>query len=210
MREIDGGKARTLAEFPELRPVTPQLDIYETLLRRWQNTVNIVGASTVHDIWWRHFADSAQIWSYAKEERLLDVGAHIDLGSGGGFPGLIFALLNKAHSPLSETTLVESDTRKAAFLREVSRETGAAAQVITTRAEDIISSRAAPTLLTSRAFMLPGRQIALIRPWLDAGTTAILLAGEPVESQDLHLTATPSRTGPGFVLMLRRLEAERP
>ena len=93
---------------------------YEALLIKWQKAINLVGPKTLDDIWTRHFLDSAQFW------RHVPIGARVlvDVGSGGGFPGLVLAAL--AADPVigrvgMEIHLVESDQRKATFLREAAR-----------------------------------------------------------------------------------------
>ena len=133
-------RRRTLESFPELRAIEAELEIYERLLRKWQAKINLVGPSTLDQIWWRHFADSAQLLAYAPDAR-----AWADLGSGGGFPGMVLALLLKPAGN-AEVTLVESDSRKAAFLREVSRETFAPTVVLNQRMEALDIER--PDIVT--------------------------------------------------------------
>ena len=88
---------------------------YRTLLLKWQAKINLVSAATVDDVWERHFADSAQLF-----RMLGDDVAHVaDLGSGAGFPGLVLALMARDAGRKSMFHLVESDSRKAAFLIEV-------------------------------------------------------------------------------------------
>lgn len=93
-----------------------RLEIFVETLQRWQKAINLVSRSTLDDIWTRHIVDSAQV------VRLLPPGAATlaDLGSGGGFPGLVIAAMR----PDLHITLVESDARKAAFLGEVGRRMG--------------------------------------------------------------------------------------
>ncbi|MGA8172021.1 MAG: 16S rRNA (guanine(527)-N(7))-methyltransferase RsmG [Methylocystis sp.] len=93
--------------------------MYEALLRAWQPRINLVSASTLASLWTRHFADSAQLF-----EAFPKITRWADLGSGAGFPGMVLALLLKGR-PDAAVHLIESDQRKAAFLRAVSRETGA-------------------------------------------------------------------------------------
>lgn len=104
-----------------------KLAIYERLLQKWQKAINLIGPATVSDIPERHFFDSAQLLRY-----IPDTEARLaDLGSGAGFPGMVLAILG-----VKEVHLVESDVRKATFLREVSRETGTAVFIHDTRAEE--------------------------------------------------------------------------
>jgi 16S rRNA (guanine527-N7)-methyltransferase len=135
------------------RETTSRLRIYASLLEKWNPRINLVAKSTLPHLWTRHILDSAQIFELAPHP----ISHWADLGSGGGFPGLVIAIMaDKRKSPL-RVTLVESDARKSAFLRTVIRETGAPAQVINDRIEaveplnaDVVSARALadlPTLL---------------------------------------------------------------
>jgi len=112
-----------------VRPdVLEKFEVYEELLLKWQKAINLVGPSTLDDVGSRHFFDSAQMFRYIPD---IDVKL-VDLGSGAGFPGLVLSLLG-----VQETHLVESDVRKATFLREVVRQTGAAVTVHDRRVEDV-------------------------------------------------------------------------
>jgi len=133
------------------RETMDRLKTYAHLLEKWNPRINLVAKSTIPDLWTRHIADSAQVFTLAPHP----VSHWVDLGSGGGFPGLIIAIMaNQGKSPL-RVTLVESDARKSAFLRTVIRETGASARVINDRIEavepfnaDVISARALADLST--------------------------------------------------------------
>ncbi len=114
---------------PILQSVTAELDAYEALLRLWQPRINLVSGSTLATLWSRHFADSAQLAMCFP-----DILRWADLGSGGGFPGMVLALLLKGRDG-AQVHLIESDQRKAAFLRAVSRETDAPAIVHVVRIE---------------------------------------------------------------------------
>jgi 16S rRNA (guanine527-N7)-methyltransferase len=97
-----------------------RLDRYEALLTKWQKAINLVGPKTLADIWERHFLDSAQFWKQIPAKAL----SLADMGSGGGFPGLVLAVL--AADPAIgragfQVHLIESDQRKASFLREAAR-----------------------------------------------------------------------------------------
>ena len=127
------------------RETIERLEEYHALLIKWNSKINLVSRSTIKDAWTRHFRDSAQIYQYSPEN-----WSHwVDLGSGGGFPGAVIAILAAELNPSGRVTLVESDQRKSAFLRNVFRETGVAATVIAKRIEqidplgaDVISARA--------------------------------------------------------------------
>ena len=95
--------------------ITEKLRKYESLLLKWQKTINLVSSSTLKDVWARHFEDSLQIIDLVPDT----VKTVWDLGSGAGFPGLVLAIAR----PDLSVNLVESDVRKSAFLQNVSRET---------------------------------------------------------------------------------------
>ena len=110
------------------------------MLKQWQKAVQLIAPSTLDTIWSRHFADSAQLWALAPP----NVRTWTDLGSGAGFPGLVIALLARdfgSTAPDLRMTLIESDTRKAAFLREVARQTGCPVDILGTRIELASNSR---------------------------------------------------------------------
>ena len=126
------------------RETKDRLKIYAEELRKWNPRINIVAKSTLEDLETRHFADSLQIAHLAPE-----VDHWVDLGSGGGFPGLVIAIHALETGSPKRVTLVESDQRKSAFLRTVIRATGASATVIAKRIEetepleaDVLSARA--------------------------------------------------------------------
>ncbi len=155
-------KAAFLAATDVSRETLERLEIYADLLKKWNPRINLVSASTLDAIWTRHFLDSAQ---------LMDLGGDIahwcDLGTGGGFPGLVVAVLGPEKAPATRFTLVEADQRKAQFLRTVLREAGVTANVIAERIEsqapksaDIVSARALaplPKLLAlADGYLAPG------------------------------------------------------
>jgi 16S rRNA (guanine527-N7)-methyltransferase len=114
-------------------------------LRRWNASINLVGRSTLDSAWQRHIEDSAQLRPLAPAR----VAHWLDLGSGAGFPGLVIGAILAEDEPAARVTLVESDSRKATFLRETARKMGIAVTVIAERAEaigglgaDVISARA--------------------------------------------------------------------
>jgi 16S rRNA (guanine527-N7)-methyltransferase len=119
-----------LAELPEA--TLKRLQIYASLLEKWQRAVNLVGKSTLDDLWIRHFADSLQVSEAAPDAR-----HWLDLGSGAGFPGLVTAI-KFAQDPSATVHLVEADRRKCAFMQTVARETSAPAIVHCARIEDVL------------------------------------------------------------------------
>jgi 16S rRNA (guanine527-N7)-methyltransferase len=133
------------------RETAGRLAEYATLLRAWNPKINLVSKQTLADLETRHFADSAQLLALAPPEAT----TWADLGSGGGFPGLVVAILAAEERPALHMTLVESDQRKAVFLRTVAQRTGVPVTVLAERIESvpplgshILSARALAPLST--------------------------------------------------------------
>ena len=127
------------------RETKANLRKYADLLVKWNQKINLISASTVADLWSRHIVDSAQIYNLCPDAQ----GIWADFGSGGGFPGLVVAIIAKELNPDLKVVLVESDQRKATFLRTIIRETVLSATVKTERIEtlmpigaDVVSARA--------------------------------------------------------------------
>lgn len=162
------------------RETLDRLRLYETLLRKWQRRINLVGRSTLDDLWRRHMLDSAQLFP------LLPDGAQrlVDLGSGAGFPGLVLAILG-----VPEVHLIESDSRKAAFLREVSRETSSLTQIHVARIEDVRPFVA--DVVTARALAPLAKLLDLAAPFADQKTVMLFPKGQDV---DRELTESTKHT----------------
>ena len=128
-----------------------RLEQYVALLEKWNPRINLVAKSTIRDVWSRHILDSAQIFEIPPRP----VRHWIDLGSGGGFPGMVIAALAHERDPQIQVTLVESDVRKSVFLRNVARELDLNVRVENERIEnldplnaDVVSARALADLST--------------------------------------------------------------
>lgn len=126
------------------RETFEKLQAFSSLVQKWTAKINLISKSSVQEIWERHILDSAQIFNLAPSH-----GRWVDLGSGGGFPGIVAAILSEGVQSEHEIILVESDQRKAVFLRTAIRELSLSARVITSRIEeiqpleaDILSARA--------------------------------------------------------------------
>ncbi|WP_284165253.1 16S rRNA (guanine(527)-N(7))-methyltransferase RsmG [Frigidibacter sp. SD6-1] len=127
------------------RETSERLQAFQALVRKWNSAINLVSRSSLDQIWERHIVDSAQIFVLSDQKS----GLWADLGSGGGFPGLIVAILAAERAPDLRVALVESDQRKAAFLATAVRALGLQAAVHAARIEslpaldaDILSARA--------------------------------------------------------------------
>jgi 16S rRNA (guanine527-N7)-methyltransferase len=154
------------------RETTQKLECFAVLLEKWNPAINLVSRKTVPDLWTRHILDSAQVYTFAPR----DWCHWLDLGSGGGFPGLVIAILESERDDGRKIKLVESDTRKASFLRTVLRETQTDATVVETRIEDLVPQNA--DVVSARALApLPTLLSYCKRHLSDAGQ-ALLLKGE--------------------------------
>lgn len=185
------------------RETLERLSLYASLLSKWQSAINLVGPRTLTDLWRRHFLDSAQLFP------LLPPGARtvVDLGSGAGFPGLVLAIMG-----VQDVHLVESDGRKATFLREVSRETATPVTVHAERAEQLAPFPA--DVVTARALAPLERLIELAMPFLTRDSVALFLKGQDIDSEltaatkktTMRVERVPSRSDPrGTVLVLREI-----
>lgn len=137
------------ADLDVSRETMDRLRAFEQIVKKWTPKINLVSRDSAYDIWGRHIADSVQLFEAVSPDR----HTWVDLGSGGGFPGVVAAIL--AHGSDTEVTMVESDGRKCAFLRAALRETGVDATVLNQRIEqvepqnaDVVSARALADLTT--------------------------------------------------------------
>src|ERR1700704_6875913 len=127
-------KAAALALTPVSRETEARLDRYVDLLLEWQAKTNLVAPSTLPNLWTRHISDSLQLLTLAPSAKLW-----ADLGSGGGFPGVVLACA-LAETPGATVHLVERNAKKAAFLREALRVTGSPGTVHLADIEDNVDS----------------------------------------------------------------------
>ena len=132
------------------RETSDRLDAFEALLRKWNPAINLVSRASLPDLRQRHIADSVQVFEFAG----VASGHWVDLGTGGGFPGLIVAILAAETAPGLRVTCIESDARKAAFLTTVVRELGLSTGILAERVEmaepqsgDVVSARALAPLV---------------------------------------------------------------
>jgi 16S rRNA (guanine527-N7)-methyltransferase len=160
-------------EFSVSHETVRKLEIFEHLLKRWQKAVNLVAPATLPDIWQRHFADSAQLIALAPNAK-----TWVDLGSGGGFPGLAIAIM-LANQKECCVHLIEGNSRKCAFLSEVARQTGTNACVHNARIEDVAASGAVPAadIVMARALAPLAALLDLALPFFGTASTALFLKG---------------------------------
>lgn len=153
------------------------MEVYVALLRKWSASINLVSTRSLADVWSRHVLDSARLMPFCPPE-----ARHwVDLGSGAGFPGMVVAILAKHRIPGMRITLVESDARKAAFLRTVSRETGTQATVLGERIEDALPLNA--DVVSARALAPLPELCGLACRHLSPAGIALFLKGATVDDE---------------------------
>ena len=171
-------KAAALALTPVSRETEARLDRYIALLLEWQAKTNLVAPSTLPTLWTRHISDSLQLLSLAPTAK-----SWVDLGSGGGFPGVVLACA-LAELPGARIHLVERIAKKAAFLREAIRVTGAPGTVHLADIGDTVDRIAGPIdCVTARALAPLHQLIGFAEPWVRKGATALFLKGQDVEAE---------------------------
>ncbi len=156
----------------------PMLRDFAALVLKWNRQINLISRASEADLWDRHIVDSVQLFDLAPPEARL----WLDIGSGGGFPGLVVAILAHHLRPELRVCLVESDKRKAAFLLQAIRTLGLSASVRAERVEtlpgdlqaDVLSARALASL---RELLAYGAR--LVRP----GAVMIFPKGERAEEE---------------------------
>jgi 16S rRNA (guanine527-N7)-methyltransferase len=202
-------KAAALALTPVSRETESRLDRYVDLLVQWQAKTNLVAASTLPNLWTRHISDSLQLLTLAPDAKIW-----ADFGSGGGFPGVVLACAMTGTSG-AMVHLVERNAKKAAFLREALRITGAPGTVHHADIGDSVDSFAGKVdCVTARAVAPLHQLIGFAEPLVKQGAKALLLKGQDVEAELTEATKYwkikprlhPSLTGRGWIVELDRIE----
>ncbi len=147
------------------------LEAFEAMFRTWATRINLAAPSTLDDIWTRHILDSAQLASLAPEAI-----RWLDLGSGGGFPGLVLAFLLKER-PAGQIDLIESNRKKAGFLQAAIGQFSLPARVHARRIDEEIKGLAKPEIVTARALAPLPELLDLSFPWLSTSATGLLHKG---------------------------------
>ncbi len=180
------------------RETIEKLGYYVAEVLRWNATINLVSKSSVAEIWQRHVLDSAQLFPLAESQ-----GKWVDLGAGAGFPGIVIAIMGAR-----QMVLVESDQRKATFLREIVRQLSLPVIVFAKRI-DAIESLAAETV-SARALASLTDLLGHVTPHLALGGRAIFPKGRGFEEElklaqadwTFDATKIPSRTDPEAAVLI--------
>lgn len=208
--EIDGQDSaeKRAVERAVSRETFQRLVLIVGLLAKWQKTINLVAPASLPQVWERHVADSLQLVALAPATTT----RWVDLGSGGGFPGLVVAAV-LAERPQARVHLVESDTRKAAFLREAARQGALPVEVHAQRIEKAAPALAAGCqVVSARALAALPKLLDLSAPFLAAGALGLFLKGKDVTRElteaakgwTLDIELAPSRTdADGRIVVVR-------
>lgn len=162
---------------PVSRETFERLVAFEQLFLKWNRSINLAAPSTLDDVWGRHILDSAQLARIAPEAK-----RWVDLGSGGGFPGLVLAfLLVERHG--ASIDLVESNRKKASFLQAVIGQFGLPARVVARRIDDSYALVSTPEIVTARALAALPALLDLSAPWLTKGSRALFHKGRDYRAE---------------------------
>lgn len=197
---------------PVSRETYERLEEFGAAFVRWNARINLASAATLPHLWARHIVDSAQIFPLAPDAR-----HWVDIGSGGGFPGAVIAIM-LADRPDSHSDLVESNRKKAAFLASALGAAAAKAKVHALRIEDARLLIPSADVVTARALAPLPQLLELAAPWLAKGARGLFhkgkeFAAEIEESRSLwqfDLLTHPSRTSrDGVILEISGLERRK-
>jgi 16S rRNA (guanine527-N7)-methyltransferase len=207
-------KAAALELTPVSRETEARLDRFVDLLLQWQAKTNLVAPSTLPQLWSRHISDSLQLLDLNPAAK-----TWVDLGSGGGFPGVVLACV-LAEKAGASVHLIERNTKKAAFLREALRVTDASGTVHLADIGDIVDRISGHVdCVTARAVAPLNELLGFAEPLVKRGAKALFLKGQDVEAElteatkywkiDPHLHS--SRTGgQGWIVELDEIGRRNP
>jgi 16S rRNA (guanine527-N7)-methyltransferase len=206
---IAADKNEALKLAPVSHETEARLDRYIALLREWQAKTNLVAPSTLPHLWTRHIADSLQLVDLAPSAK-----RWADLGSGGGFPGVVLACA-MAGTPGASVHLVERIAKKAAFLREAIRITASPGVVHLAEIGDNVDRITGPVdCVTARALAPLHQLIGFAEPLMRSGAKALFLKGQDVEAElteaakywNIQPQLHQSRTGDGWIVELNAVD----
>jgi len=207
-------RERALALTPVSRETESRLDRFIALLQTWQAKVNLVSPSTLPTLWSRHVSDSLQLLALAPAAKVW-----VDFGSGGGFPGVVLACA-LSEKPGTQIHLVERNGKKAAFLREALRVTGAAGTIHLADIKDAVDRIPVPVdCVTARAVAPLHQLIGYAEPLVKKGAKALFLKGQDVEAELTEATKywkiepllrSSLTGGHGWIVELDRIERRNP
>jgi len=212
-QQLAADRAQALGPDHVSRETSKRLDRFVDLLLTWQESMNLIGPSTVGQVWTRHVADSLQLLGLAPDAR-----TWVDLGTGAGFPGLVIACA-LAGTAGAKIHLVDKSPKKGAFLNAVVRALDIPAVVHIARIEDFVQNFGdSSDVVTARALAPLPRLLGYVAPFVEKGAQALLPKGQDVEAElteaskcwNIQATLAPSRTDSrSRIVVVSRLERRR-
>ena len=152
----------TFSRFMQVsRETITSLKKYENYLIKSNNRINLIGKSTINQIWLRHFLDSSQVIDFIDKNEV----NLVDLGSGAGFPGLVIAILAKDRKIPLKVKLIEKSPRKTSFLREIIKRLSLRVEVLNRNVLEL-PGKLETDLIIARAF----KPLKIIFRFLDKNT----------------------------------------
>ncbi|KAB0540870.1 16S rRNA (guanine(527)-N(7))-methyltransferase RsmG [Pseudochrobactrum saccharolyticum] len=149
---------------------------FETLFKKWSKAINLASPNTLETLWERHILDSVQLFKLAPQAK-----QWLDLGSGGGFPGVVLAILLKETG--GSIRLVESNSKKSAFLRNALAQFQTHGQVVNARIESCYQQIQVPEIITARALASLDKLFELTEPWMTKGAKALFQKGRDYQRE---------------------------
>ncbi len=170
LNEVDDIYGLINEELNVSRETFNYLEQYVTLLQKWNSKINLVKFNSKYDLWYRHILDSAQLIKYIDKDLKV-----MDLGSGGGLPGIILSLLG-----VKDITLVESDSRKCVFLSQAKKISDNKITIENERIENL--KQVNVDIITSRALCNIDKICSLIASF-EINAKILLLKGKTVQEE---------------------------
>lgn len=184
------------------------IEKYIKILLDWQKHVNLISKNTISEIEKRHVLDSAQLWKYIPDSSK----TLTDVGSGGGFPGIVLGILNKTAGFPLKITLIESDSKKAIFLGEVNRQLKLNLNILTERVEKVENLKS--DIITARAFSELNQIFILCQKIVSRETIWILPKGKEYQKEikncqfKCQIEQFPNEYSEGVILKISGVDYE--
>ena len=210
---MESARAYLVGELNVSRETLADLEAFAKDLLAWDKKINLIAKGTRSEVWSRHILDSAQVFPLLTE----DDKKIVDIGSGGGFPGCVLAILAKRRFPEQKYVFIESDQRKAAFLRMIAIRMNLNVEVIAARIEQAEPQQA--DVMTARALAPLSELLSFAQRHLAENGRAVFLKGENArkeveearESWDFSCEQVQSLTNDAArLLTVRNIRRERP
>ena len=191
-----------------LKDSKQDIEKYIKILLDWQKHVNLISKNTIPELEKRHILDSAQLWKYIPDSSK----TLTDVGSGGGFPGIVLGILNKQAGFPLKITLIESDSKKVIFLREVNRELRLNLNILLERVEKVENLKS--DVVTARAFSELNQIFMLCKKIVSRETIWLLPKGKGYKKEvencqmNCQIEQFPNEYSEGVVLKVKGVDYE--